>query len=273
MNMKSTLAVSAFAFGATLASAQLTIATGVDGISGSATLNVVDTSWDLYYRPGSGEGVLTPGPEFRQTVFTPAFSGAFLDTTGLNLINAQSVSQAGSGVWIDPRLSATYDNLARWIAPTTSNIVNGTLVTDGNLIADYQGLGSFTTQTNRVGDYFYTIQFTLDATNLGTMTVNWSTDNRSAVYVNGNFVANKDLPAVSTITSATVAPSFLVLGTNELVVVVRNENIGIQNGVQPGASENPTGLVLVATAIPEPSTYALLAGLGAIALAVIRRRK
>jgi hypothetical protein len=279
MNMKSILAVSALAFGATLASAQVvTLATGVSGISGTSTLNVLDTNWSVFYRPASGEGVTAAGgsienvtPEYRRTVFTPSFSGIFLDTTGYNPVDVQSVAQAGLGAWLDPRLVTTFDNEARWIAPTSSNTVAGTLVNDGNLILDYQS-NSLTTQTNRTGDYFYTIRFSLSAANLSSMDLGWATDNRSSVYVNGAFVASKGLPAVSTITSVTIAPSFFVLGTNELVVVVRNENVGIVGGVNPGASENPTGLVLLAT-IPEPSTYALLAGLGAIALAFIRRRK
>jgi hypothetical protein len=276
MTFKSSLILPAFLLLSSAAYSQVTLGTGIAGVSGVNTLNVIETNFNVFYRPGSGEGVVggieNVTPEYRRAVFTGlTFSGGLLDVAGYNAISAQSVSQAGLGAWVDPRLASTFNNTVRWIAPTTTEIVSGSLSVDGNLIADYQGLGNLTTQTNRVGDYFYVARFTLSASDLGDMTIKWATDNRSDIYVNGALVASKSLPAVNPADTVIVPAFAFSVGINELVVAVRNENVGIQNGVQPGASENPTGLVLEAV-IPEPSTYAMLAAVAALGFAMIRRR-
>jgi hypothetical protein len=49
--------------------------------------------------------------------------------------------------------------------------------------------------------------------------------------------------------------------------------VGPNENAQNGASYDTTGLVATVTAIPEPATYAALAGLAALGLAWLKRRR
>lgn len=268
MNIRTSLLLAGALGAASAASAQLlNYATGVAGISGSATNNVLETTWAAYYQPNLAfDNVVTPTP----------FTGTFADLTGYTGVNVRSVSQAGGGVWIDPRLASTYDNQARWIAPFSDDVVpDSGGFTNGVLQPDFEA-NSQTTRTNLTGNYAYVLRFFLTAGEVAQIqsdalvsSIRWNTDNRSQVFVNGNFVASVNLPAVNSLTLSAINESFFVVGLNEVQVFVRNNPPGIDGSAAPA---NPTGLVAFVN-IPEPSTYALIGGLVALGVLAIRRRK
>jgi hypothetical protein len=117
-----------------------------------------------------------------------------------------------------------------------------------------------------VGQYVYTLAFSLSGFNPATATINggWYSDNTSAIYLNGNYtgITHGSSPWEFTNFELFTLNSGFVSGRNTLSFVVNN--------LSTDAPNNPTGLqvqILSATAaVPEPSSLAILCLLGSASL-------
>lgn len=183
-------------------------------------------------------------------------------TGGVKLYEPADTVWPINGVWLDNVTTGRPSDQVQWLAV---------------------GFADTTPSTSRIptmddGDYTIRLEFdagTYDPATLG-FTINAAADNRLAVKLNGLILPNygtatgdvnySNLASYSYAVAGTA--SGLHAGTNYIDFVVTNAS---------GAGENPAGLYVTfsdfTTAVPEPSTYALLLGVSTGTLVLWRRRQ
>jgi len=213
------------------------------------------TTLKLEYKVSSGKCWATA--KSLDTNTNTALTSAFSSASGLSLGDYAGQIFYGSGAG-SSTATLTFSGLKAHTQYRVSFVSGarddnaGTLtLTTGSLFSTTEGGGSFYgslsgTDTTSVSSF--------DSSNgISLASVQYTTESSSTNATNAN---NKTVPTV-----ASTAISVVVTSTSEGKLVFNATN-------KPGFA-----LIAISDSIPEPSAFSLLAGIGAIALAVSRRRR
>jgi hypothetical protein len=131
-----------------------------------------------------------------------------------------------------------------------------------NWITPYAGGGTTATSEAPRGEYDYSLVF---ADPSAAVTIQWSSDNNAEFLLNGISVSSNGSTGYGSLVSF-VIPAASFLPSNTFLVKVQN--------IPCDGCNNPTGLLVSATATPLPPAFALFAsGAGALGLLGWRRTK
>lgn len=172
------------------------------------------------------------------------YSATLVSNPGVNATPWNAIAAPRTGDWVASPANA------QWVSPISA--------------ADLAA-GNFDPTTSDPVGYFY---FTEVAGFTGTFTGGFTSDNPSALFINGSFVAST--PGWST---GTDQHDYLQLWSVNFSVNP-GDNIEWVVDNTPGGISNPAGLLVsgTVTPAPEPATFAFL-GLGLSAMAILRRRQ
>jgi hypothetical protein len=150
-------------------------------------------------------------------------------------------------------VSSAQDYPGAWVAAPAGS----------NWITPYAGGGTTATGEAPAGAYEYSLTF---ANPLGSVAIQWSSDNDATFSLNGNPVSSTGSTGYGSLVSFLI-PAALFQGSNVFEVVVQND---------PFDGPNPTGLLVSAdvSGVPLPAALPLFAsGIGALGLLGWRRKK
>jgi hypothetical protein len=212
-----------------------------------ATLGVQLSGYSQLLSLNTGVAANGSGPLAYNSVeqnYSVYYSAALLGNPSVNATPWHAIAAPRTGDWMASPANA------QWVSPISA--------------ADLAA-GNFVPTTSDPVGYFY---FTEIAGFTGTFSGGFTSDNPSALFINGNFVAGT--PGWAT---GTDQHDYLQLWNVNFTVNQGDSIEWILDNV-PGSPSNPAGLLVsgTVTPAPEPATFVFL-GLGLSAMAILRRRQ